>query len=86
MRRHEQPLVETAGRPEHRANFAAYARGGQPVRCQFNKVTASANISAGLCNPAAGVFNQRAGNKIRSDLRRLQHFGKLSIAIVHKDN
>ncbi|MNI62700.1 hypothetical protein D3C73_1180310 [compost metagenome] len=84
MRRHEQPLIEPPGRSEHRPYFAADSRRGQPVGCQFYEVAASADITAGLGNPAPRVLDQRAGYQICTDLRRLKRFGKFAVAVIHE--
>ena len=44
------------------------------------------NISAGLGNSAAGVFNERTDDQIGSDRARLLLLNKLSVTVIDKDD
>ena len=67
------------------AAFSADAGAGQAKCRLLHKLRFAGNISAGGSKAAAGVFDERAGNKVRTYFGRLNDVCKLTLAVIYHD-
>ena len=78
--------IHVAGRFQRAAQLLAQARCVQAVSAQLHQVFPACNVAAGGGNAAAGILDQAAHHKVGSHLAGLLRLGKLTIAVIHKDD
>lgn len=84
MRRHEQSLEKRAIAGSIGTHFSSQSGRSQLLCTAVHQIRPAADISAGRRHAAAGIFNQRTGRDIRTELDRLFPAGKFSIAVIHE--
>ena len=85
VRRQKEPLIVVLIPVGVRAHLAADRGCGQPIFNAGNARLPPRNVAARGSQPAPGIFNERAGNDVRTHLARLLLFDKFAVAVVDED-
>ena len=85
-RRKEKALIQRTVQIQRGTDLLSQTGRAQTVCASVNTALLAADIAADRSQTAAGIFNQRADNHIRTHVGRLNHIHKFTVAVIHHAN
>ena len=82
-RSQEEPLVQGGHQAQIRAHLLSQSGGGESESTAADAPSCAADVAADRSKAAAGIFNQASHGHIRTHIRGLHGFHKLTVAVVH---